>query len=490
MDDALRKLVQSVHVIRGMHRAAGGRDAIPVGDPQRKHRSIGGGSFAGKKNPDAKTLARVANKFIYHSGTIDDVDNMKWGLEPQHGDWIRELANHAGDIEPEELLQQSTPLVWMSDKPSWVAMKVARKLKKHSNDVTDDEISQHGHVAMVPRKGEHAEHIWHVGEKGLDNGEYSPVTNLKGETKKAGWTDLYQNDWSGNKSPFGVEKNEYVSAQPVEPMFHLTGQDLVDFLHHTGTRKSATGNNGNFDPSNPDITKTEGGDVEDYRGGHQAPRRSDDVAAPLHDTTGVYPADLYGPNGLHYYGDKTDPIDQESYRHTVRLKGRPEAPVKIYRAIPHEPSAQEKLVKLESDMAAYQKRRKLPKDAGTTNGSQWYDNAYDLREKLRTQPNEVSSSIATINPGDWVTPSRAYAKMHGDSVLRGKYKILSKTVKAKDVFTNGDSLNEWGYDPEVKKAAGGTATWHDKLRDHLEEHPAKAIHGIHVGSNVRFTGAL
>jgi len=35
MDDALRKLVQSVHVIRGLHRAAGGRDAIPVGDPRR-----------------------------------------------------------------------------------------------------------------------------------------------------------------------------------------------------------------------------------------------------------------------------------------------------------------------------------------------------------------------------------------------------------------------------------------------------------------------
>jgi hypothetical protein len=235
---------------------------IPVGDPRREHRSIGGGSFAGKKNPDAKTLARVANKFIYHSGTVDDVNNMKWGLEPQHGDWIRELANHAGDIEPEELLEQSTPLVWMSDKPSWVAMKVARKLKKHPNDITDDEIRQHGHVAMVPRKGEHAEHIWHVGEEGLDNGEYSPVTNLKGETKKAGWTDLYQNDWSGNKSPFGVERNEYVSAQPVEPMFHLTGQDLVDFLHHTGTRKSATGNNGHFDPSNPDITKKRGGFID------------------------------------------------------------------------------------------------------------------------------------------------------------------------------------------------------------------------------------
>jgi len=195
---------------------------------------------------------------------------------------------------------------------------------------------------------------------------------------------------------------------------------------------------------------------EDYRGQHTAPDA--DSGAPLHDTTGVYPADLYGPKGLHYYGDATDPIDQESYRHTVRLKGKPEAPVRIYRAVPYEPSSQEKLVKLESDMAAYQKRRKLPKDAGTTNGSQWYDNAYDLREKLRTQPNEVSSSIATINPGDWVTPSRAYAKMHGDSALRGKYKILSKMVKAKDVFTNGDSLNEWGYSPEIHKEDGGGIT--------------------------------
>ena len=198
-----------------------------------------------------------------------------------------------------------------------------------------------------------------------------------------------------------------------------------------------------------------GGNIEEYRGEHQAPSRDDGVGVPLHNTTGVYPADLYGPNGLHYYGDKTDPIDQESYRHTVRLKGKPEAPVKIYRAVPHEPSSQEKLAKLESDMAAYQRRRTLPKDAGTTNGSQWYDNAYDLREKLRTQPIEPAPSTATINPGDWVTPSRAYAKLHGDSVLRGKYKILSKTVKAKDVFTNGDSLNEWGYDPEIPKAHGG-----------------------------------
>ena len=29
----------------------------------------------------------------------------------------------------------------------------------------------------------------------------------------------------------------------------------------------------------------------------------------------------------------------------------------------------------------------------------------------------------------------------------GQYKIVSKKVKAKDIYTNGDSIHEWGFDP-------------------------------------------
>jgi len=53
-----------------------------------------------------------------------------------------------------------------------------------------------------------------------------------------------------------------------------------------------------------------------------------------------------------------------------------------------------------------------------------------------------------INPGDWVTLNRNYAKEHGQSNLNGKYKIISKAVRAKDVWTDGNSLNEFGYDPQ------------------------------------------
>lgn len=44
-------------------------------------------------------------------------------------------------------------------------------------------------------------------------------------------------------------------------------------------------------------------------------------------------------------------------------------------------------------------------------------------------------SIDKINSGDWVTIYRPYAKEHGMSSLRGKYKILSMTVPAKNLFT-------------------------------------------------------
>lgn len=55
-----------------------------------------------------------------------------------------------------------------------------------------------------------------------------------------------------------------------------------------------------------------------------------------------------------------------------------------------------------------------------------------------------------------VTIIRGYAVEHGESNLGGDYKIISKTVKAKDVFTAGDSWLEWGYSPELKDKTDGT----------------------------------
>ncbi len=127
---------------------------------------------------------------------------------------------------------------------------------------------------------------------------------------------------------------------------------------------------------------------EDYRIDHRAPMH--DSGSPLYDLTDTYPDDIYGPNGVQYYGTR-EPWDARSI-HVIKLcKGKPNQTVQIFRAV----------------------------------------------------PKEVKSN--TINPGDWVTASKEYAAQHGKGL--GKYKLLSKIVPAKTLFTNGDSIHEWGYDP-------------------------------------------
>lgn len=79
----------------------------------------------------------------------------------------------------------------------------------------------------------------------------------------------------------------------------------------------------------------------------------------------------------------------------------------------------------------------------------------NLIQSARNKPNKIvkiyravpnDDNITTINDGDWVTLSKKYAIQHGISnVSGGDYKILTKNVKASDLYTNGDSIMEWGY---------------------------------------------
>jgi hypothetical protein len=130
-----------------------------------------------------------------------------------------------------------------------------------------------------------------------------------------------------------------------------------------------------------------------YRGSHTAPNR--DFGAQLFELNKIYPDDIYSPNAARFYGHGGDDVkvDQKSAQIIRSFRGKPDAEVTIYRAVPK------------------------------------------------------NESIKDINAGDWVTINRDYAKVHGESVLRGEYKVLEKKVKAKDIWTNADSIHEFGYDP-------------------------------------------
>ena len=51
-----------------------------------------------------------------------------------------------------------------------------------------------------------------------------------------------------------------------------------------------------------------------------------------------------------------------------------------------------------------------------------------------------------LRNGDWVTPSKDYAKMHGEHRLEGKYRIIEDEVSVNDLWWDGNDSREWGFD--------------------------------------------
>lgn len=134
--------------------------------------------------------------------------------------------------------------------------------------------------------------------------------------------------------------------------------------------------------------------IDDYKGSHKAP--GPEFGAPLYDLTGggqMYPANVYSPKAVQYYGTGYPKADKEAFSLANKVRGNPDAEVTMYRAVPK------------------------------------------------------SKDIASINVGDWVSLSKDYAKNHGESVLKNNYKIIEQKVKAKDLWTNADSIHEFGYYP-------------------------------------------
>lgn len=129
--------------------------------------------------------------------------------------------------------------------------------------------------------------------------------------------------------------------------------------------------------------------ASDYRMQHTAPNKD---GAPLHDLTlnDVYPSDVY--SSLRDYADGIA-ADAESMSVIKSMKGKPDGKVTIYRAVP-------------------------PK-------------------------------VKDIRPGDWVAVSQTYAKDHAHNLEGpGKHgKVIKLIVKASDLYTDGNSFNEWGYNP-------------------------------------------
>lgn len=69
----------------------------------------------------------------------------------------------------------------------------------------------------------------------------------------------------------------------------------------------------------------------------------------------------------------------------------------------------------------------------------------DVKIKVyRAVPTSVKEG--KLRNGDWVTPSKKYAEIHGDNRLDGKYRIIEDEVPAGELWWDSNDVNEWGYD--------------------------------------------
>ena len=201
-------------------------------------------------------------------------------------------------------------------------------------------------------------------------------------------------------------------------------------------------------------------EAEDYRGLHTAPVNTGENS--LDNTSDIYPDDIYSSKGAQYYGHygQNNPIDVESINIIQSFKGRPNKKVTVYRAVPYDKTASEKLTELDKHMKAYMRRGRVPKAAqNDLTGDAWFNDAsarYDVLQEAVEQGDDIPAKLQ-INDGDWITINKKYAKEHGESTLQGNYKIVSKSVKANEIFTDGNSIHEWGYSPEITALAQETA---------------------------------
>lgn len=191
----------------------------------------------------------------------------------------------------------------------------------------------------------------------------------------------------------------------------------------------------------------------DYRGQHEAPSPlSDD--SPMNDVNNVFP-DIYTENAIKYYG-----YDNPYYIDTIRtiqsVKERPNRLIKIYRAVPDiNYDIKNKLKPYIDVLNYYNKWKFFPAKNDIVRSFEekhddlnWNDKVNAVLNDIYNEINIIKNELKTplkIENGNWVTNSLEYAKEHGQSNLRNRYKILSKTVHVGELYTDGNDLLEWGY---------------------------------------------
>ena len=209
-----------------------------------------------------------------------------------------------------------------------------------------------------------------------------------------------------------------------------------------------------------------------YQGEHEAPSRHDgDASCPLWQMDKLFGEDIYSVNADKYFGDGLPYASQAVYI-IKSYRNKPKSFLTIYRAVPDLNFEIKQKIKPLVDLLNYNlyygffliqsKRTKEQNKIIDYLEDEKYKDVENYDQKKELILKDIIQQVETlskqkskplkINDGDWVTTIKQYAIEHGRDNLNNKFKLISKKVRASDVYSEGNSIYEFGYSPEVSNS--------------------------------------
>jgi hypothetical protein len=166
-------------------------------------------------------------KMLFHETLADHHGSISsdW-LKPTHGQIVQEAYGEY--LNPNEYGEDiSRPAVFFSADPKelggYIRWNVSNKLNKPREDVTWDDVKNHGMLVMHnPKKSSYSAPIYHAKDPSMEH-----FTDLEGNPVSS-----FDDDDSNEvrSAPASVESNDYFSLGSVEPHHFLVGDELVNYL--------------------------------------------------------------------------------------------------------------------------------------------------------------------------------------------------------------------------------------------------------------------
>lgn len=166
---------------------------------------------------------KESSNTLYHSADsslLNEISN--FGLQPNFGEWRKEILNGCcdDDLYNEILQSKHNEITFFDLSPSWISIKVSKKIKKSLSEISWDDIKDHGLLTIVIPNEKNEDCFIKYGERGIissDNKEPNPY-------------NLITKEKIFDEAPFGVEPGDIYTHEVIDPNFILHGKSLVNFL--------------------------------------------------------------------------------------------------------------------------------------------------------------------------------------------------------------------------------------------------------------------